>query len=34
ESALRKKLGADTGYSGLICKNPNHSHWKIARMAA
>jgi len=23
-------LGADTGYSGLICKNPNHSHWKIA----
>jgi hypothetical protein len=30
ENALRKKLGADTGYSGLICKNPNHSHWKIA----
>ncbi|MGK3295867.1 replication initiation protein [Escherichia coli] len=27
-------MGADTGYSGLICKNPNHSHWKIARMAA
>jgi len=30
ENALCKKLGADTGYSGLICKNPNHSHWKIA----
>ncbi|MFM4157803.1 replication initiation protein, partial [Klebsiella quasipneumoniae subsp. similipneumoniae] len=28
--ALRKKLDADAGYSGLICKNPNHSHWKIA----
>jgi Primase C terminal 1 (PriCT-1)./Replicase family. len=30
ESALRKKLDADVGYSGLICKNPNHGHWKIA----
>lgn len=30
ENALRKKLDADTGYSGLICKNPNHNHWKIA----
>jgi len=30
ENALRKKLDADTGYSGLICKNPNHCHWKIA----
>ncbi|MCP5699296.1 replication initiation protein, partial [Klebsiella pneumoniae] len=30
ENALRKKLDADTGYSGLICKNPNHDHWKIA----
>lgn len=30
ENALRNKLGADTGYSGLVCKNPNHSHWKIA----
>lgn len=32
ENALRKKLGDDTGYwySGLICKNPNHSYWKIA----
>ena len=30
ENALRKKLEADAGYAGLICKNPNHSHWKIA----
>nr|WP_256467999.1 replication initiation protein [Yersinia ruckeri] len=30
ENALRKKLDADVGYSGLICKNPNHGHWKIA----
>ena len=30
ENALRKKLEADAGYSGLICKNPNHGHWKIA----
>lgn len=30
ENALRKKLDADTGYSGLLCKNPNHGHWKIA----
>lgn len=30
ESALREKLGADVGYSGLICKNPNHNSWQIA----
>ena len=30
ENALRKKLDADVGYAGLICKNPNHGHWKIA----
>lgn len=30
ESALRDKLGADLGYSGLICKNPNHSNWRIS----
>lgn len=30
ENALRKKLDADSGYSGLICKNPNHGYWKIA----
>lgn len=30
ESALREKLDADVGYSGLICKNPNHDNWQIA----
>jgi len=30
ESALREKLDADVGYSGLICKNPNHGNWQIA----
>lgn len=30
ENALRKKLDANAGYSGLNCKNPNHDHWKIA----
>lgn len=30
ESALREKLDADVGYSGLICKNPNHDSWQIA----
>lgn len=30
ESALREKLDADVGYSGLICKNPNHEYWQIA----
>jgi hypothetical protein len=30
ENALRKKLEADAGYSGLICKNPNHDNWKVA----
>ena len=34
DSALRKNLGAETGYSGLICKKPKHRHCKIARMAA
>lgn len=29
ENALREKLGADPGYSGLICKNPLHSHWQV-----
>lgn len=29
EAALREKLGADRGYSGLICKNPLHSHWLV-----
>lgn len=30
ERALCKKLDADTGYSGLICKNPNHDYWQLA----
>ncbi|EJC0271710.1 replication initiation protein, partial [Salmonella enterica] len=30
ESTLREKLDADVGYSGLICKNPNHENWQIA----
>ena len=29
EAALREKLGADLGYSGLICKNPLHTHWRV-----
>ncbi|MDX7644829.1 MULTISPECIES: replication initiation protein [Aeromonas] len=29
EAALREKLGADLGYSGLICKNPLHTHWLV-----
>ena len=29
EAALREKLGADLGYSGLICKNPLHTHWPV-----
>ncbi|WP_109374408.1 replication initiation protein [Proteus genomosp. 6] len=29
ENALRKKLDADIGYSGLICQNPNHEHWQV-----
>lgn len=28
ELALRDKLDADIGYSGLICKNPLHEHWQ------
>jgi len=27
EYALREGLRADLGYSGLIVKNPHHSHW-------
>lgn len=29
ENTPRKKLEADAGYLRLICKNPNHGHWKI-----
>ena len=30
ESAMTAKLEADPGYSGLITKNPIHSHWRTA----
>jgi Replicase family/Primase C terminal 1 (PriCT-1) len=30
EGALRELLGADVGYSGLICKNPLSEHWQVA----
>jgi len=30
ESAMTAKLEADPGYSGLITKNPTHSHWRTA----
>lgn len=29
ESAIRTKLDADQGYSGLITKNPFHAHWRV-----
>ncbi len=29
EAALREKLDADPGYSGLICKNPLSDHWQV-----
>lgn len=28
ETAMREKLQADPGYSGLITKNPAHKHWR------
>lgn len=28
ETAMRAAMGADPGYSGLITKNPLHSHWR------
>ena len=30
DNALRVKLDADPGYSGLICKNPLNSFWRVA----
>lgn len=30
EAAMTAKLEADPGYSGLITKNPTHSHWRTA----
>jgi hypothetical protein len=29
DCALQRVLGADPAYSGLICKNPLHPHWKV-----
>lgn len=29
DCALRALLDADQGYSGLICKNPLHPHWRV-----
>lgn len=29
EHALGRKLKADINYSGLICKNPLHPHWRV-----
>ena len=29
DCALQRVLGADLGYSGLICKNPLHPHWQV-----
>lgn len=29
DCALQRLLGADLGYSGLICKNPLHPHWQV-----
>lgn len=31
ERALCEKLGADVGYAGLICKNPNHADWRVTQ---
>ncbi|WP_418015396.1 replication initiation protein [Photobacterium damselae] len=28
QSAFRARLKADTGYAGLLTKNPLHNHWK------
>ncbi|OAV10729.1 replication initiation protein [Moraxella catarrhalis] len=28
QAGMARKLGADTGYSGLITKNPLHNHWR------
>ena len=29
EAKLRDNLDADIGYSGLVCKNPLHGHWRV-----
>ena len=34
EAGLRSSLGADRGYSGLICKNPINAHWMVHQWQA
>ena len=34
EAGLRSRLGADRGYSGLICKNPINAHWMVHQWQA
>ena len=29
ESSIRRALGADSAYAGLICKNPLNAHWQV-----
>lgn len=29
QEALRQKLGGDPGYTGLMAKNPLHTHWRV-----
>jgi hypothetical protein len=29
ESSMRARLESDSGYSGLITKNPKHAHWRV-----
>jgi len=33
EGAYREALGADAGYSGLICKTPGHAAWRTLQLA-
>lgn len=33
DCALQRVLDADPGYSGLICKNPLHPHWRVTSWA-
>lgn len=30
EAAMRDRLGADPGYSGLLTKNPTNDHWRVS----
>jgi hypothetical protein len=29
QRGLRRRLGADPGYTGLLCKNPTHPQWQV-----